>query len=963
MSDFAVRLTRADDLLVLRFEFVNLALAPGQGTLVRVTAGAEVLMVVFLPPQHLADEVFSPNSVDFSRERLPTASSRESRLVFRLPSDLDSLPLTVDALLSWDRFEPVLVPRLGEEPLDDPELLGVAEPLGHETAIELPYRLFLSPGPHERWRHHVQPFASGDRVELWHTRLIPAPTATRLGLAVVWSPDHPHASPVDDPFPTSLTSGQRGEIVQLSSDLGLLEDSNFNGLDPEQLQRLEALRFQRSTRLDGDRLMLSALGGWLSAHSRFRFPALPVDLVSRMSGHEMGPFPDGNTVELFALRDWSHVVAMGRDQYVRTVQNGVLFPFGHRAQLVTVTERTFISNGVLAEAEAYLMQQPVLVVHEPERRYHGHGTPFVSVRIMVPATPTLDLADDGPFVPKVGGVPFAFPIGAVDRRGAMVEARVPMVWVPVDDLADLGPARDLYAAISTVGFGGQQVAFAPEASRADRRRAGPGDDPGSTTLRTSTIQFGDTSVANALEPVVQRAQVHLPVLTQLGIPATESTIVLDPAYAAAGLAGVQEGVFARIVGGLPVRLSAGQAGGLLQPGLNLSGLSTKHGAMSNVDAVVDGFGAAPTIEGLSGRLLGVIDLAQVIAVAGDVGQVPKIGVEPAEGGNTVRFTWEPAVKRETLPPPLEPDGDPSLSVTVSMFRPVAPSSSRDGTRTAATEVNGVLRDIALTFLDMLRIGFSEIRFHTRTGQPPEFDVRIRSMEFQGDLAFLNGITALLNAPPDRRATGGPVVTITPEGVSAGLALSVPDFGLGVLSLRNLALSSTVTLYFADRPTTVRFTLSDSQHPFLVAYSVFGGGGHFALTAATSGTVEVEAAIEFGAAVSVNLVLARGVAQVMVGVLYETKGGTVTLGGQVRIYGCLEILGIVSLSVDFNLSLKYQAPYAIGRASLTVMVRVLGYSKSVTLTAERKFTMELPSVRSVARAVSRQDWVDYCEAFG
>ena len=39
--------------------------------------------------------------------------------------------------------------------------------------------------------------------------------------------------------------------------------------------------------------------------------------------------------------NWSHIVSMGRDQHVQTVERGFLFPFGFRANVVTVTERKF----------------------------------------------------------------------------------------------------------------------------------------------------------------------------------------------------------------------------------------------------------------------------------------------------------------------------------------------------------------------------------------------------------------------------------------------------------------------------------------------------------------------------------------------------------------------------------------------------------------------------------------------
>jgi hypothetical protein len=55
-------------------------------------------------------------------------------------------------------------------------------------------------------------------------------------------------------------------------------------------------------------------------------------------------------------------------------------------------------------------------------------------------------------------------------------------------------------------------------------------------------------------------------------------------------------------------------------------------------------------------------------------------------------------------------------------------------------------------------------------------------------------------------------------------------------------------------------------------------------------------------------------------------------------GSLSVLGLVTISVEFNLSFTYQSATnkAYGRATLTVEVEVVCFSKSVELTVERAF---------------------------
>ena len=52
-----------------------------------------------------------------------------------------------------------------------------APPTAQQTAIELPWRLILSPHAEERWRHAKSPATSAatQHTELWHSRLLTAP--------------------------------------------------------------------------------------------------------------------------------------------------------------------------------------------------------------------------------------------------------------------------------------------------------------------------------------------------------------------------------------------------------------------------------------------------------------------------------------------------------------------------------------------------------------------------------------------------------------------------------------------------------------------------------------------------------------------------------------------------------------------------------------------------------------------
>ena len=85
----------------------------------------------------------------------------------------------------------------------------------------------------------------------------------------------------------------------------------------------------------------------------------------------------GETGDLLNLSEWRHIATQGRDHYVRIVYEGHLFPFGHRAALIKVSERKIRdvkgSDGFNTPL-AYLVQRMFIVVRQPLRDYHRAGS-------------------------------------------------------------------------------------------------------------------------------------------------------------------------------------------------------------------------------------------------------------------------------------------------------------------------------------------------------------------------------------------------------------------------------------------------------------------------------------------------------------------------------------------------------------------------------------------------------------
>ena len=243
------------------------------------------------------------------------------------------------------------------------------------TALELPYRIILSPIPEANWWHETKPVVRNGRTELWHTRL--TKTANGVGpdaenkVRALWSPDYPSTqeeviSHINKPFRMSLDSQVRQMMVELMSD--------FN-----QRQFVPHAAVSR-------KLHLSALGALLEAEGNWE------------------KLPDG-----IGLSQWKHVATLGRDHYVRVAFRGFLCPFGHAAELVQITERKFESLRDPRARElarpsnrvAVLRQRFFIRVRERIKHYdgtghefHGNNFPFTSVEINLKDTPDLVSPDN-----------------------------------------------------------------------------------------------------------------------------------------------------------------------------------------------------------------------------------------------------------------------------------------------------------------------------------------------------------------------------------------------------------------------------------------------------------------------------------------------------------------------------------------------------------------------------------------
>jgi hypothetical protein len=511
-----------------------------------------------------------------------------------------------------------------------------------ETAIEAPFRLVISPSAEARWAHATEPVSADDEsrfVELWHSRLASAPTMggqpdehnrKRRIVRAIWARDRDtvgdawkdksldhdltaplsHADPrvaanyVDPPFLGSLDRFDRHMLVRQSAETW---PGKTGPIAPVPIA--------------ADALWLSGLGAWLELHGAWTTkPYSEVDMQSILS--------------------WDHIAPLGRDQYVRVVYPGYLYPFGHQAALVKVTERKMKKE---AQPIAGLYQRMFLVLGERTRAYGQLNFPFISADIRPLVTPILDKPSETEgdsqskfFWPKVLNERFRFTIDARDHDHRPIRLHTPLMWV-----AESYGGQDARAAVDSayakdqnrkVVTDGQKIAFVP-------RNEGP-----DTELESTAVWLLGSAGLGESTPRMSAATVFIPAVQHLS--ATDAIpIRYFGEYARNGFGSATSGdIWAEVnigAGGeapqvdpttvLPqLQFGAGapagsdKAGGFLSPDLPIRGLSRLTGPVGDVSKMVKNeFDPKQFLLGAMPRLFGLVDLADLIP-SGTLDQAPSI---------------------------------------------------------------------------------------------------------------------------------------------------------------------------------------------------------------------------------------------------------------------------------------------------------------------------------------------------
>ena len=503
---------------------------------------------------------------------------------------------------------------------------------------------------------------------------------------------------------------------------------------------------------------------------------------------------------------------------------------------------------------------------------------------------------------------------------------------------------------------------------------------GDTVLKTTSLYFTTEAQGSQQPPYVDppflpsldHAAVTVPALTALVGQNTAVPIRLYQPYLINGL-DPNAGVFAVVAGDpAPVTFSADKSGGLSQPNLQLTALSARKGlvAGSADDAAAGIIHPTAYFGPAEAKLFGVFDLGDLIALVGQVADAaqnaPEIRTQTHPSQLVTLINWSPQLTNNTL------QGGQFVTIdfnsggqTSALTLQVRIEDHLDGTPPVST-AHGKLSGFELTMANVIALVIDDITFDSSNGAKSTVALQLAKqhpIRFQNALEFIQTLADIL--PPGLFGGSGPSITLTPTALRVTYSIGVPPITCGMFSLEHITVMAGLDLPYLDGKPALEFAFAARNRPFLVTVEIFGGGGFVHLVLDASGVKMVEGAIEFGANFSLDLGVASGAVHAMAGIYFQLQGSSATLTGFIDIGGEVSVLGIISISLDLNLSLSWQHSSSgniiEGKATMTVSVSVLFFSASVQLSVERSFSAGSGDP-DVGQVLDPAAWALYAGAF-
>ena len=1093
---------RATDLVLLDFQFYGFKVATATKPRY-LAAGANNVIVVQFPPQAIGEAAYfnDTSSGPLPTDPAPVLSvvSGPSRISFSLPPG-GKIPLptmTAADLLDWSGWYVNAPLGAADRRRPGRALPGRAGPLRHGGGV--PLRAVPVPG---RRRGEL-----GDEAR--HPLLLPRGAAH----------DPQRHRGVVGPARRPAARGRRRLVARLRRAAGRLGA----GRDPRAVHRLRAMSgyppkpgqpgptFQFTSTSQTDRAEIveasgapGATGHAFVQSSLFELSSLGASLD--LTGHWSPPSgADAATVAprsvapiSASIAQWRQVTTQGRDQYVRVVYRGYLFPLGLRAIFVKVVDRIFVPDPEYPNdhADAYLQLREFIRIVEPTKSYPALGQPFGANSwpfssitavttvspFLAPNPPALVTPPHGKpaqaILPQSVSGDVIWTFHAVDDDKNIATLQLPQAFVfghdsssYVNNPFDAGHYTTSLAKAwnkldetrRSCRLPGTHLRLAPEVSIGKKgstthpvyslelKAASTTLDP-NTSHSASGPSTGSLSAADqpAFYPSLGHANIRIPAAEALSRQTLNDSssitappgvqISYYPDYVAGGFpaslhpnANTRPALTPRIPGvpsnlgsvysqltsaATPVTMPADAVGGIAQPNLNVAGLSAAAGVLGGGLSSISSYASNGLAQiedyfsGLTnslGKIFGGLPFLGSLGVAGVDAAHPHL---PNPGGILGQFVNTPLNSPEmqtaidqatgtkttsyTFAASLQPwNGGNSLS-DPNLFQP-DPGGQMTLVATATVsakspptyEVNGTIDPFTVTILGsepdlgFISIPFDTVTFTSGTGMKTDVNVQVGDVTFLSPLTFINQLEEFLQ----NLGGSGFSIDVTPTQVSASLTLAIPSVGGAVFTFENLALSAGITVPFLGDPTVATFAFCSQDAPFQITVDCIGGGGYATLALGMDGVQAVAASFDIAAEIALDLAVASGGVSLSAGFTYswESSVGT-TLSAFVRLCGEVEVIGLISVSIELEITLGLVipngggAPYLTGTGTLKISVSVCFFSVTVPISVTKTFgpiagiaaphdadgalgsaPWTIPAMFA-SQVTSAQVWSDYCGAF-
>lgn len=446
------------------------------------------------------------------------------------------------------------------------------------------------------------------------------------------------------------------------------------------------------------------------------------------------------------------------------------------------------------------------------------------------------------------------------------------------------------------------------------------------------------------------------------------------------------------VAGLSRRVGVLPAGGSPDPNGLIGELATGTFEPKNI------------LKNLQAKLLGTVDLVDIIKRTDDYLNPAESGPNTListkkEGGVETVLTWQPVLQDDpvlgafqTLPRNAkgEPDTTKTLKTKMKLVATTfVPGRGSTVPARAASTID--IADFRLqipgskTTAHGLLLTFKRLQFSAGTDRATDVKPDIESVEFTGALKMLQPVVDLLGFSPkggggagsNEAGNGGGGAgkapkpfshKITAKGIEVTLTVNIPKISLGAFVLKNLSIGAGATLPltpFTDDPGsatedldgkavaalkgfTFHLKVGTKKAPVELTVAFFKGSAYVSVAGGGKGLDHLEIAFDFGATYSLDLGIASGGVSAVGGFSFSmtkvvedgVEGQNVNFTAYLKLSGHLDILGLITASIVFNLELTYEnnngKERLFGRATLHISIEVAMFSKTVSLETEKEF---------------------------